>query len=57
MSCSVSSPKEINEKARTCRTVKEFSNLLGISHQKLACVNAGYSDEHCSSDMSCCLTD
>jgi len=57
MSCSVMSPEDIIKNVKTCRSVKEFSNLLGISHQKLACLNAGYSEEHCSSDMSCCLKD
>uniref|UniRef100_A0A7S4AGX9 Uncharacterized protein n=1 Tax=Pseudo-nitzschia australis TaxID=44445 RepID=A0A7S4AGX9_9STRA len=56
MGCSVVDTHGIIENERTCRKVKEFANILAIGHQKLACLNAGYSEEHCTSDMSCCLT-
>jgi len=57
MACSVADTKEVLNKIRICRKVKELASILGIGHQKLACLNAGYSEEHCSSDMSCCLMD
>eukprot|EP00536_Pseudo-nitzschia_multiseries_P000085 jgi/Psemu1/321447/estExt_fgenesh1_pg.C_20067 len=56
MGCAVVDTNGIIKNERTCRKVKEFANILAIGHQKLACLNAGYSDEHCMSDMSCCLT-
>ncbi|VEU40957.1 unnamed protein product [Pseudo-nitzschia multistriata] len=56
MGCAVVDTRGILRNERTCRKVKEFANILAIGHQKLACLNAGYSDEHCISDMTCCLT-
>jgi len=56
MGCSLVDTYGVVKNERTCRKVKEFANILAIGHQKLACLNAGYSDEHCMSDMSCCLT-
>ena len=56
MSCAVVDTHDIIANEKTCRSVKEFANILSIGHQKRACLNAGYSEEHCISDMSCCLT-
>jgi len=56
MSCSVVDTHGILQNEKICRKVKEFANILAIGHQKLACLNAGYSEEHCMSDLSCCLT-
>ena len=56
MGCSVVGTHDILKNERTCRKVKEFANILSIGHQKLACLNAGYSEEHCMNDFSCCLT-
>jgi hypothetical protein len=56
MGCSVVDTHGILKNEKTCRKVKEFANILSIGHQKLACLNAGYSEEHCMSDFSCCLT-
>ena len=56
MKCSVMSTEMILDSEGTCRKVKEFANILAIGHQKRACLNAGYSEEHCAADMSCCLT-
>ena len=56
MGCSVVNTHDILKNERTCRKVKEFANILSIGHQKLACLNAGYSEEHCMNDFSCCLT-
>mmetsp|Transcript_22127 Transcript_22127/g.54756 ORF Transcript_22127/g.54756 Transcript_22127/m.54756 type:complete len:495 (+) Transcript_22127:149-1633(+) len=56
MGCSVVDTHDILKNERTCRKVKEFANILSIGHQKLACLNAGYSEEHCMNDFSCCLT-
>ena len=56
MGCSVVGTHDILGNEKTCRKVKEFANILSIGHQKLACLNAGYSEEHCMNDFSCCLT-
>eukprot|EP00957_Ditylum_brightwellii_P049294 3740312-Ditylum_brightwellii.AAC.1 len=56
MGCSLAGTHDIIANEATCRQVKEFSNILSIGHQKRACLNAGYSEEHCMIDMSCCLT-
>ena len=56
MGCSVVDTHGILRNEKTCRRVKEFANILSIGHQKLACLNAGYSEEHCMGDFSCCLT-
>jgi len=56
MGCSVADTHNILKNEKTCRKVKEFANILSIGHQKLACLKAGYSEEHCMSDFSCCLT-
>ena len=56
MGCSVAGTHDVLSTEKTCRTVKEFANILSIGHHKLACLNAGYSEEHCMSDFSCCLT-
>jgi len=57
LACSVADTKVVLENPRRCRKVKELASILGICHQKLACLDAGYSEEHCSSNMSCCLID
>lgn len=56
MGCSIMGTHDILKNEGTCRKVKEFANILAIGHQKLACLNAGYSEEHCSNDFTCCLT-
>lgn len=56
MGCSVADTHGILRNEKICRKVKEFANILSIGHQKLACLNAGYSEEHCMGDLSCCLT-
>ncbi len=56
MGCSVVGTHDILKNERTCRKVKEFANILSIGHQKLACLDAGFSEERCMNDFSCCLT-
>lgn len=56
MGCAVVDTYNIIANEKSCRTVKEFANILAIGHQKLACLNVGYSEEQCMADLSCCLT-
>jgi len=56
LKCSVVSTRDIISNETKCRKVKEFANILAIGHQKRACLRAGYSEQHCLSDLTCCLT-
>jgi len=55
--CSVGHPHDFIKGDKTqCGQVKEISNILSIIRQKKLCLEAGYSDEHCGSDLACCIT-
>ena len=42
---------------KRCRAVKEIANIISQVHQKRLCLDAGYSEEHCSNELTCCLTE
>lgn len=42
---------------KLCRAVKEIANIISQVHQKRLCLDAGYSEEHCSNELTCCLTE
>jgi hypothetical protein len=61
LGCSIENTQAIINNEKKCRKVKEFANILVIGHQKRSCLNAGQSsnyinEQHCISDMTCCLT-
>ena len=61
LGCSIDNTQAIINNEKKCRKVKEFANILVIGHQKRSCLTAGQSsnyinEQHCISDMTCCLT-
>ena len=63
LGCSIDNTQSIINNEKKCRKVKEFANILVIGHQKRSCLNTGQdsnnnyiNEQHCISDMTCCLT-
>ena len=55
--CVSKDPKYILHHKHQCLKTKEVANILSVLRQKQLCLAAGYSEDHCSNDLSCCMTD
>jgi len=54
--CVSKDPKYIEKHKSQCTKTKEVSNILSVLRQKQLCLAAGYSEDHCNNDLSCCMT-
>ena len=57
MSCATGKQEELLRDTKLCRPVKEIANIMAIVHQRRLCLQAGYSEEHCMNDLTCCVTE
>jgi len=55
--CATANIKQLYNENRRCRKVKEIANIISQVHQKRLCLKAGYSEEHCANELTCCLTE
>lgn len=55
--CATASTAKLFTENKRCRAAKEMANIISQVHQKRLCLDAGYSEEHCSNELTCCLTE
>ena len=57
MVCATASTEQLFKENKRCRAVKEIANIVSQVHQKQLCLDAGYSENHCANELTCCLTE
>lgn len=57
MVCATANTEQLFRENKRCRAVKEIANIISQVHQKQLCLDAGYSEDHCANELTCCLTE